>query len=46
MYTQKQNQNCPTKIKSNRLTWPTKETKNDILLLRTKLTKAQTKKQN
>ena len=30
----------------NGLIQPTKETKNDILLLRTKLTKAQTKKQN
>ena len=43
MYTHKQNENCSTKIKYNRLTQRTKETKNYI---RTKLTKAQTGKQN
>ena len=37
-----QNQNSPTKIKYNRLPWWTKETKNYIYQLRTKLTKAQT----
>ena len=40
------NQNSLTKIKYNRLTLPTKETKNDIHQLRTKLIKAQTRKQN
>ena len=44
-YTQKQSQNSPTKTKCNRLTQQTKETKNDIHQLRTKLTKAQTEKQ-
>jgi len=39
-------QNSPTKIKCNRLTWWTKEIKNYIYQLRTKLTKAQTGKQN
>ena len=40
-----QNQNRPTKKKKyNRLTWWTKETKNYIYQLRTKLTKAQTGK--
>ena len=29
-YTHKQNRNSPTKIKYNRLTWQTKETKNYI----------------
>ena len=29
-YTHKQNQNSTTKIKSNRLTWQTKGTKNDV----------------
>ena len=39
--------NSPTKIKYNRLTQQTKETKNDIHQLRTKLTtKAQTGKRN
>ena len=37
-YTSKQNQNRPTKIKYNRLTWWTKETQNYIYQLRTKLT--------
>ena len=45
-YTHKQNQDSPTKIKYNRLTQQTKETKNDIHQLRTKLTKAQNGKQN
>ena len=44
-YTQKQSQKSPTKTKCNRLTQQTKETKNDIHQLRTKLTKAQTEKQ-
>ena len=46
IYTPEQSQNCPTKIKYNRLTWWTKEIKNYIYRLRTKLTKAQTGKQN
>ena len=46
IYTHKQNQNSPTKIKYNRLTQQTKETKNYIYQLRQKLTKAQTGKQN
>ena len=45
-YTQKQSQNSPTKIKYNRWTWRTKEIKNYIYQLRTKLTKAQTVKQS
>ena len=40
IYTHKQSQNSPTKIKYNRLTLQTKETKNDIHQLRTKLTEA------
>ena len=44
--THEQSQNNPTKIKYNRLTWQTKDTKNYICQLRTKLTKAQTGKQN
>ena len=44
-YTHKQNQDSPTKIKYNRLTLQTLETKNDIHQLRTKLTETQTKKQ-
>ena len=44
MYTHKHNQNSPTKIKYNRLTWQTKETKNDIHQLRTKITNAQSGK--
>ena len=39
----KWNQNSPTKIKCSKLTWWTKEIKNYIYQLRTKLTKAQTK---
>jgi len=46
IYTHKQNQNSPTKIKYDTLTQPTKETKNYTYQLRTKLTKAQTGKQN
>ena len=41
-----QNQNSSANIKYNRLTQRTKETKNYIYQLRTKLTKAQTGKQN
>ena len=44
MYTHKQSQNSPTKIMYNKLTCWTKETKNYIYQLRTKLTKAQTEK--
>ena len=44
MYAHKHNQNSTTKIKYNRLTEQTKETKNDIHQLRTKLTKAQSGK--
>ena len=46
MYTHEQSQNSPTKIKYNRLTWRTKKIKNYIYQLRTKLTKAQTGKEN
>ena len=46
IYTHDQSQNSPTKVKYNRLTWQTKEMKNYIYQLRTKLTKAQTVKQN
>ena len=46
IYTHEQNQNSPTKIEHNRLTWQTKQTKNYIYYLRTKLTRAQTGKQN
>ena len=46
IYTHEQHQNSPTKIKYNRLTWQTKETKDYIYQLRTKLTKAQTGKQS
>ena len=46
IYTHKQNQNSPTKIKYSRLTWQTKEIKNYIYQLRTKLNKAQTGKPN
>ena len=46
MYTHKQNQNGPTKIKYNSLAQQTKETKNYIYQLRTELTKAQIGKQN
>ena len=45
-YTHEQNQNSPTKVKYNRLTQRTKEIKNYIYQLKTKLTKAQTGKQN
>ena len=45
-YTHEQRQNSPTKIKYSRLTQRTKEIKNYIYQLRTKLTKAQTGKQN
>ena len=41
MYTYKQNQNSPAKIKYNRLTQKTKESESYIYLLITKLTKAQ-----
>ena len=44
IYTHEQSQNSPTKIEYRRLTWQTKETKNYIYQLRTKLTKAQTGK--
>ena len=43
-YTHKQSENSPTKIKYNRLTRRTKEMKNCIKQLRTKLTKAETGK--
>ena len=46
LHTQRQNQNNPTKIKYNRLTQQTKEIKNCIYQLRTKLTKVQSGKQN
>ena len=46
IYTHEQSKNSPTKIKYSRLTWRTKEIKNHIYQLRTKLTKAQTGKQN
>ena len=46
IYTHEQSQNSPTKIKQNRLTWQIKEIKIYIYQLRTKLTKAQTGKQN
>ena len=42
----KQSQNNPTKIKYGRLAWQTKEIKNYIYQLRTKLTLAQIGKQN
>ena len=42
-YNHKQNQNSATKINYNKLSQRTKETKNDIHQLRTKLPKAQTK---
>ena len=44
--THKQNQNSPRKIKYSKLTQLTKEIKIYIYQLRTKLTKAQTGKQN
>ena len=46
IYTHEQSQNSPTKIKYNRLSRQTREIKNYIYQLRTKLTKAQTGKQN
>ena len=46
IYTHEPSQNSPTKIKYNRLTQQTKEIKNYICQLRTKLTKAQTGKLN
>ena len=39
------NQNSPTNIKYDRLTWQIKETENYIYQVRTKLTEAQTGKQ-
>ena len=44
LYTHEQSQTSPTEIKYNRLIWWTKEIKNFIYQLRTKLTKAQTGK--
>ena len=41
IYTHEESQNNPTKIKYSRLTLPTKEIKNYIYKLKTKLTKAQ-----
>ena len=46
IYTHKQNQNSVTNINYNKLSQQTKETKNDIYQLRTKLPKAQTGIQN
>ena len=46
IYIYKQNQNSSTKIKCNRLTQWTKETKNGIHQLSIKLTKEQIGKQN
>ena len=46
IYTYEQSQNSPTKIKYSRLTRQTKEIKNYIYQLRTKLTKSETGKQN
>ena len=46
IYTHKHNESSLTKIKYNRLTPQTKEIKNYIYQLRTKLTKAQSGKQN
>ena len=46
MYTHEQSQNSPTKIKHNRLIRQAKEIKNFIYQLRSKLTEAQTGKQN
>ena len=46
IYTHEQSQNYPTKTKYSRLTQQTKEVKNYIYQLRTKLTKAQTGNQN
>ena len=46
IYTHEQSENSPTKIKYSRLILQTKEIKNYIYQLRTKLTKAQTGEQN
>ena len=46
VYTHKQSQNGPNKIKYSRFTQETKEVKNYIYQLRTKPTKTQTGKQN
>ena len=46
IYTHEQSQSSPTKINYNRLARLTNEIKNYIYLLRAKLTKAQTRKQN
>jgi len=46
VYTHKQSQNSPNKIKYSRFTQETKEVKNYIYQLRTKPTKTQTGKQN
>ena len=46
IYTHEQSENNPAKIKYSRLTQKTKEIKNYIYQLRTKLTKVQTGKQN
>ena len=45
IYTHKQSQNSPTKIKYSRLTQWTKEIKYHIYQLRLELSKAQTRKQ-
>ena len=46
IYTHEESENSPTNIKYSRLIWLTKEIKNFIYQLRTKLTLAQTGKQN
>ena len=46
IYTHKQSQNSLTELKYSRMTWWTKEIKNYIYQLRTKLAKAQTGEQN
>ena len=46
IYILEKSQNSPKKINYSRLTWRTKEIKNDIYQLRTKVSKAQTGKQN
>ena len=46
IYMHKQSQNSPTKVKYSRLIRQTKDIKNYIYQLRTKLPKAQTGKQN
>jgi len=45
IHTHKQNQNCPTKIKST-IEWPGKQVEPKIMSTRTKITKALTGKQN